>query len=64
VLGNTPTIADFSMAGYVFYPPEEHGYQWAKSHPQIHVWSERMRALPGWQDPYDLMPGERIKPLR
>jgi glutathione S-transferase len=64
VLGNTPTIADFSVAGYLFYPPEEHGYDWAKSHPHIHVWSEHMRALPGWKDPYDLMPGERIKPLR
>ena len=64
VLGNTPTIADFSVAGYVFYPPEEHGYHWVKSHPHIHAWSERMRALPGWKDPYDLMPGERIKPLR
>ena len=32
--------------------------------PNIHVWSERMRALPGWKNPYELMPGERIKPLR
>jgi glutathione S-transferase len=64
MVGDTPTIADFSVAGYVFYPVEEHGYDWGKSHPNIHAWTERVRALPGWKDPYDLMPGARIKPLR
>ncbi|MBX9591012.1 MAG: glutathione S-transferase C-terminal domain-containing protein [Hyphomonadaceae bacterium] len=64
VAGDKPTIADFSLAGYMFYPPEESGYDWAKSTPNLHAWIERMRALPGWKDPYDLMPGERIKPLR
>ena len=64
MVGDAPTIADFSVAGYVFYPIEEHGYDWAKSHPNIHAWTERVRALPGWKDPYELMPGARIKPLR
>jgi len=64
MVGDTATIADFSLAGYVFYPVEEHGYDWGKSHPNIHAWTERVRALPGWKDPYDLMPGARIKPLR
>jgi glutathione S-transferase len=64
MVGDTPTIADFSVAGYVFYPVEEHGYDWAKSHPNIHAWTERVRALPGWKDPYELMPGARITPLR
>jgi glutathione S-transferase len=64
MVGDTPTIADFSVAGYVFYPVEEHGYDWGNSHPNIHAWTERVRALPGWKDPYDLMPGARIKPLR
>ena len=64
MVGDRPTIADFSVAGYVFYPVEEHGYDWAKSHPNIHAWKERIRALPGWKGPYDLMPGERIIPLR
>lgn len=27
VLGDRPTIVDFSMAGYVYYPPEETGYR-------------------------------------
>jgi glutathione S-transferase len=64
MVGDQPTIADFSVAGYVYYPQEEHGYDWAKTHPNIHAWAERLRALPGWKGPYELMPGERIKPLR
>jgi glutathione S-transferase len=62
--GDEPTIADFSLAGYMFYPPEESGYDWPKSNPNLAAWIERMRALPGWKGPYELMPGERIKPLR
>jgi glutathione S-transferase len=64
IVGDKPTIADFSLAGYVFYPVEEHGYDWSKTHPSIHAWTERLRALPRWRDPYELMPGQRIKPLR
>jgi glutathione S-transferase len=64
MVGDKPTTADFSLAGYVFYPVEEHGYDWAKTHPGIHAWTERLRMLPGWKDPYALMPGERIKPVR
>jgi glutathione S-transferase len=64
MVGGKPTIADFSLAGYMFYPSDEHGYDWAKTHPAIHAWTERIRALPGWKDPYDLMPGERFKAVR
>jgi glutathione S-transferase len=64
IVGDTPTIADFSLAGYMFYPPEESGYDWPKTNPHLAAWIERLRALPGWKDPYELMPGERIKPLR
>lgn len=64
VVGDEPTIADFSLAGYLFYPTEESGYDWAKSNPNLAAWLGRMRALPGWKGPYELMPGERIKPLR
>ena len=62
--GDEPTIADFSLAGYMFYPPEESGYDWPKSNPNLAAWIDRMRALPGWKGPYELLPGERIKPLR
>jgi len=64
IAGDAPTIADFSMIGYMFYPPEESGYDWPKTNPNLAAWIERMRALPGWKDPYELMPGERIRPLR
>lgn len=60
LIGERPTIADISLSGYLFYPPEEHGYDFASSHPAIHAWTERLKALPGWAAPYDLMPGERF----
>ena len=64
IVGDKPTIADFSLAGYMFFPPEESGYEWAAVAPNLHAWIGRMRALPGWKDPYEMMPGQRIKPLR
>lgn len=64
MLGVKPSIADFSLAGYMFYPVEESGYDWPTAYPNIGRWIDRMRAMPGWQDPYQLLPGPRIKPLR
>jgi glutathione S-transferase len=64
MVGDQPTIADFSLAGYMFYPPEESGYDWPATNPNLAAWIERIRALPGWKGPYELMPGERIAPLR
>lgn len=64
MVGNRPTIADFSLTGYLFFPVDEHGHDWAKSHPNIHAWTQRLKALPGWKDPYELLPGERIAPRR
>jgi glutathione S-transferase len=54
MIGNAPTIADFSLAGYIYYP-EETGIDRAKF-PNIDTWSKRLAALPGWKHPYDLMP--------
>lgn len=64
MLGDAPTIADFSLAGYMFYGPEETGYDLAASHPNIHAWTDRIRAMPGFKEPYEMMPGARIAPLR
>jgi glutathione S-transferase len=64
MVGDKPTIADFSLAGYMFFPPEESGYEWAAVAPNLNAWIGRMRDLPGWKDPYEMMPGQRIKPLR
>ena len=57
LLGDRPTIADVSLAGYLYYPAEEFGFDIGKDHPAIAAWRERMKALPGWGHPYDLMPG-------
>ena len=62
VVGSQPTIADLSMCGYMFYPPEESGYDLAKQYPAIARWSERLKQLPGWKPPYELLPGEVVKP--
>jgi glutathione S-transferase len=57
VLGERPTIADISLVGYLYYPAEEFGFDIAATHPAIGNWLERMKALPGWKHPYELMPG-------
>jgi len=57
LLGERPTIADVSLAGYLYYPAEEFGFDIQKDHPAIGAWCTRMKALPGWKHPYDLMPG-------
>ena len=60
VLGDRPTIADISLVGYLYYPAEEFGFDIAGTHPNIAAWLDRMKALPGWGHPYDLMPGHPI----
>ena len=57
LVGDKPTIADVSMTAYLYYPVEEFGFDIAKEHPAIAAWLERMKALPGWAHPYDIMPG-------
>ncbi len=61
VAGRRPTIADLSMIGYLFFPKDESGYDFAASHPAIRAWLDRVAALPGWQAPYDLLPGKRLQ---
>jgi glutathione S-transferase len=60
LLGDAPTIADVSLAGYLYYPPDEFGFDLGKDHPAIAAWRERVKALPGWAHPYDLMPGHPL----
>jgi len=62
VAGPQPTIADFSMSGYMFFPVEESGYDLDARFPAIAAWRDRMKQLPGWADPYDVLPGRRLKP--
>jgi glutathione S-transferase len=58
VVGGRPTIADLSLVGYLFWP-DEFGVSW-DDHPGIAPWLERIRALPGWVHPYELMPGHPL----
>lgn len=60
IAGDRPTIADISLCGYLVFPPEESGYNLAAAHPAVHAWLQRIAALPGWQAPYDLLPGQRL----
>lgn len=62
MVGSAPTIADFSMCGYAYYPEEESGLNLLTRYEHIGAWAARMKALPGWVAPYELMPGERIAP--
>lgn len=55
IVGDGPTNADFSCCGYLYYP-EPFGFDRAEW-PNISRWLDNISALPGWQHPYDLMPG-------
>jgi len=60
MLGARPTIADISMAGYVYFSPDETGFDFATAYPAIEAWRNRLKELPGWRHPYDLMPGHPL----
>ncbi|MBK8071651.1 MAG: glutathione S-transferase C-terminal domain-containing protein [Ramlibacter sp.] len=62
LVGSGPTIADISLCGYLFYPADESGYPVQDRYPSIAAWLERLRAMPGWADPYDILPGECLAP--
>ena len=55
IVGDGVTNADLSCCGYLYYP-EPFGFlrgDW----PNIDAWLTRLSEQPGWQHPYDLMPG-------
>lgn len=54
MLGKRATIADLSLCGYMFYGDELP----LALEPYTNVlnWLDRIRALPGWKGPYELMP--------
>lgn len=62
MVGSEATIADLSLCGYLFFPIAESGYEIAGRFGNIHAWLDRVRAIPGWADPYEILPGERIAP--
>jgi glutathione S-transferase len=60
IIGERPTIADLSLVGYLYYPTEEFGFDIAAQHKHIADWLARIKALPGWKHPYELMPGHPL----
>jgi glutathione S-transferase len=54
VAASRPTIADLSICGYLFWP-DQIGADW-KDYPAIEAWLGRVRALPGWKMPEELLP--------
>ena len=50
------TIADFSMCGYLYYGEELTVP--LESYINVMNWLDRIRVLPGWKHPYDMMPGK------
>ena len=60
ILGSRTTIADLSLVAYLYYPADEFGFDIAAQHKNIAAWLERIKALPGWKHPYDLMPGHPL----
>lgn len=47
------TIADFSLCAYL-YMPEDYGIDWLE-YPAIGAWLARLKAVPGWKAPYDML---------
>ena len=62
VVADRPTIADLSLVGYLFFE-DEIGVDW-NDFPHLRDWLARIRALPGWKHPYDLMPGHPLPARR
>jgi len=56
IVGDAPTIADLSCAGYMFFLHEID----VAPGPNVATWISRIQALPGWVHPYDLMPGHPL----
>jgi glutathione S-transferase len=54
VIGKRPTIADFSLCGYLFYGDELPFDLNQFAH--VQNWLDRLRDIKGWKHPYDLMP--------
>jgi glutathione S-transferase len=54
LVGEEPTIADFSLVGYHFYEEQTGIDRYA--YPHLMTWVGRIAELPGWKGPYQLMP--------
>ncbi|MBS0447743.1 MAG: glutathione S-transferase family protein [Proteobacteria bacterium] len=55
IVGDRCTVADLSMAGYVYYPADELGFDLRAEYSRIAAWMDRVAQIPGWRAPYDLL---------
>ena len=55
IVGDRLTIADISMAGYVFYPKDELGFDIGAEYPKVWDWMTRIAQTRGWRAPYQLL---------
>lgn len=55
IVGDRLTVADLSMVGYVYYPPDELGFDLRTEYPAIGAWMDRVAETPGWKPPYQLL---------
>jgi len=58
VAADRPTVADLSICGYLYFE-DELGVDW-NQYPNLRDWLERIRALPRWKHPYELLPGHPL----
>jgi len=54
VAADHATIADFSLAGYCYWP-DHFGVTWS-DYPNIDAWLQRIAALPSYKTPEDILP--------
>ncbi len=54
VAADRPTIADISLCGYLFWP-DHIDADWS-GYPNMTAWLDRIKSLPGWKAPEELMP--------
>lgn len=54
IVGKRPSIADFSLCGYLYYGEELPFDLGQFAH--VQKWLDAIRSLKGWKHPYDLMP--------
>ena len=58
IIGKRATIADFSMCAYLYFGEELTVPLDAHTH--VMNWLDRIRALPAWKHPYDLLPRAKV----
>lgn len=62
IASDQPTIADMSLCGYLYFPSNETGIDIRARYPAMAAWLARLKTLPGWKGPYEMLPGEQVAP--